>query len=1325
MLANTRRIMSCCLSASLVALAIGAWPGPVEAARQFDRLCSVVKLEIAQELAMERTGFLAILEITNNEPDATLTDFSAALTFRTAADDLADPEDAAHLFFVQPPVIEGVAGIDGSGFIAPGQTAVISWFLMPAVTAGGEDPHGVLYEIGVRLGGAIYGTPLAPEDMPVFPDAITVLPDPRLEIVYFQPHHVLGDNPLTRDVVEAPVPFTLGVLVKNVGFGAARQVSILSEQPRVVESEQGLLMVPQLLGTQVNDAPLDDTSLTVNVGDIPPAQCRKASWEMITTLSGVFTELQASYEHSPELGGRATSTIQSVEAHVLIHEVKNDQPGRDDQLDFLAETTGEHALIPDTLYETDCNTLPVNMLQNVSIEPTGPLTARVLAQADFENWVFIRVDDPAQARYDIARLERSDGKVLDPHNYWTHVHYREEDNQALPYLNILDFASLGDYEYQVTYDAPPDDPDAPVTTLRFQGAADESAGVTYIRPDTRLFFTVEDDNPVTTEYSLDGGPFQPAFPFSMEASGAHRVEYFSVDASGNIEAVQSADLFVSSDPPEIVRLELDGDAVFLAGDSVSVRPDEVTLTFESDTSANALTASVDIFRGLYAWPTLTGVPSSPTTATTAHITVAGPYVDQYRYRLSDAAWSDERAVAEPIELADLDTLPGGSVALSVQGRSGDGDYDTQAVTVTWTVDPAAASLQSTVPTTPTRSTDATLTVSRVDRYQYRWQGGAWQPSTDVVEPITLAALEEGTQIIELIGQQADAPWQLEASATQVQWMVDRGYGLALPGAQQVRHAEIDPGESYVWDGLDDNGDPVLAGWYSIRLTVTDSLNRTTGEVVRVRVHPLISDDHTAAAPEGLGPQKYAQAMGRWMVWQDLRAGNWDIYGRNLSTLDPPVVIADGPMHQERPRTDGRWVVWEDRQPDGTWDIWGRALDAEDLPAAITATAGLDERSPVIEWPYVIYRARSVDDPAAPWQLFVHNLIDAATAPIDATEHDQLAPAIHGDAVVWQDFRNVGDGEIYLKDLLTQEIERITNSPEGQYDPVISDGWVIWAEHIDGNLDLRGYDRRRRATVTLTQTVTDESRPTLNGAWLLYADDEVPQGGINNLRLMNLDNLASIQLTNTASAKERPSLASGRLVWTERTDGQSRAQVAPMPHLQPVYHNLNAVAVTEGMANRLGTAFGLLSRWQEEAGVVAITRYTALLPQPVVERAEWAGDHPAGVDFALVPGEALWIEFDAQQVLDLAGDTCATPALQAGTNVLSFACFPDRYTAFQLIRTLGLDRVAALRVLDGRTGRWVTTTVSVDGSALMGEDFPISRIAVVMLEMKVEVDAWAL
>ena len=74
------------------------------AAQQYQGLCSYVKIEILQELALERIGFLATLEVTNNEGGGSITDFSAGLTFERETSG-GVMEDASHLFFVQPPKV--------------------------------------------------------------------------------------------------------------------------------------------------------------------------------------------------------------------------------------------------------------------------------------------------------------------------------------------------------------------------------------------------------------------------------------------------------------------------------------------------------------------------------------------------------------------------------------------------------------------------------------------------------------------------------------------------------------------------------------------------------------------------------------------------------------------------------------------------------------------------------------------------------------------------------------------------------------------------------------------------------------------------------------------------------------------------------------------------------------------------------------------------------------------------------------------------------------------------------------------------------------------
>jgi beta propeller repeat protein len=1295
-------------------------------AQQYKGLCARVKIEILQELTLERIGFLATLEITNNEGDASITDFSAALTFENPVlSEEGNPNDASDLFFVQPPELEGIDSIDGTGVIPPTKTAVIKWFIIPKIAAGGIQASGVLYLVGCRLAGSIYGQEIAPEVLQVIPDSIRVRPEPQLDITYFQPRDVEGDDPFTMDVVESPVPFIVGCLVRNVGYGTALNVKIDSQQPRIVENREGLLLIAQLLGSRVDDEPTDETSLTVNLGKLEPARCRKCAWDMITSLSGEFIEFKASFTHASELGGIDTSVIKEMNAYFIAHEVINDQPGRDQLLDFLADTDNDTAMLPDTLFESDCNTLPVNHLTNVTAEGFG-LTSTVTAEADREAWVYMRMDDPAQAKYPIESVVRSDGKVLNPHNCWTNIRYERGTNKKLTFLNIFDFVALGSYQYTVTYGQIEPDNDPPETRIRFSGEMQEFGGKYYILPETQIYFTVEDASPVGTYYRLDDDvDFFPAYPFTISEGGEHTVEYYSRDSADNEETHKIAVVVVSADYPGIQSFTLAQEEIFHTGDSLSVVPSAVDLSFEGIMTSSRLDAEIDIFRGVLGWVQLGGIPSSPTSSTEATIAVGGENVDYYRYRLGGGSWSDEVPVGDSIELSGLSE---GTVNLYVKGRSRYGGYlvDDQAVHVSWVV--ASDAPQTTIinaPSTPARETDAMLWVSGVDLYRYTIDSGYYRPETEVSEPIVITGLAEGTHVISVIGKLDGGEWQLEENATTVSWIVDRNYGFDFSNLPQVYHIDIEDvgGDfiTYKWDGRDESGAVLSPGWYTVRLTVRDELGRSTSLAKLVSIGDLMADsdmlwDGTSAS------QKNVHAFGRWAVWQDQRSGNWDIYTLDIGNGSGVAeIIAQGQLNQERPKTDGRYIVWEDRQPDGNWDIWGKELGSAEAPFAITETADLDEQKPAIYWPWVVYQSRPIEDPEAPWQLMAYNMETGSAEDLDPTIQDQLDPEIYRGKVVWQDFRNPGYGEIYLKDLKTGEVRRVTDDPYSQYHPVICENWIVWSDTRDTQSELYGYNLLRDAEVRLTDTPENETRPYLNGKWLVYEEDSA---GVlkNNLRVLHLSNFAAMNLTNFDSEKERPALASGKVIWQDKRSGRSKVMIGSLPNLQAIFDNYNTVAVTEGMVSYLGDAHTLLRLWNSQAGVTSIIRYRSLVPTPVIEAVIWENGQPLGPNFDLEAGTFLWVRFDHSKTLHLGqGGECNSIDLALGENVFSYWCFPDRYSAYALIRDLGKDNIRAIRILDSETGRWVVAAVVDD--RIVGEDFEISRVSVVMLDMKMPVSSW--
>jgi beta propeller repeat protein len=1297
------------------------------AQQQFDGLCSEIKIEILQELTLERVGFLATLEVTNNATDDPITSFSAELTF-IDPDLPAGQQDVSDQFFVKPPELRSINNIDGAGIIPPTQTAIVEWFIIPKISAGGTNPLGERYTIGANLAGRIYGSEIPADVLAVNPDQITVKPEPQLDITYFQPRDVQGDDPFTPEV-EAPVPFVLGVLVKNSGFGPANKLKIKSQQPRIVENERQLILVAQLLGARINDDPLRDAELTVDIGDIPPGTARKGAWDMITSLSGTFVEFKASYTHDTELGGEDTSLINSLEAHFIAAEVKDDRPGTDDIKDFLADTDRDPDQIPDALYGTNGEIYPVNMLLSPTVQLAGGARSHIQASIDvyanYEDWVYMRVDDPQQAKYPIARVTRSDGKVLNPNNYWTNIRYRKTDNRRLTYLNILDFVEVGQYSYNVEYGHVSNDGLPPETRLRFAGQVEiGNDGRYYILPETQIYFTVEDDSIASTQYSLDGGSFRPALPFNITAGGEHVLEYFSVDEFGNAEPHLFASVVVAGGIPDVASFDSDHDEIFVRGQALSARPSQFNFQFRGRENAPGLDAAIDIYSGVLAMATIGGIPSSPTRATDALLVPGGENVDFYKYRLDAGAWSAEVAVSESIALSDLGS---GAHTVDVIGRNANGDYpdDADAASATWTIDPAAAQTTVSGPAMPSAADSLSLTVGgdTVTEYRYRLNDSFFHAQVPVSQPIELAALPPGVHTLDVIGL-IDGEWQSEDMPTRIMLTIDPEYGLDFEDLALVRHEDFDDiGESltyFDWDGRNQDGTILAPGWYTVKLSITDSLGKSTGRVRLVQVGDMLPDRAPISA-EISSVERHPHAAGGVLVWQDQRSGDWDIYSRNVfadGSLDGEQRLSSSALNQENPKTDGEWVVWQDRQPDGSWDIVAVDLENPGTPVTVTTTPSTDEINPSIDWPWVVYQKRAAGaDNNVPWQLEAFNLDTSTPMVVDATAQHQLDPSVDEHRVVWQDWRDAGPGEIYMKDLRSGAVTRITSDSGAQHHPVIDRHWIVWGDTRSGaQNDLYGFNLKRGAEIQLTDTPEDEVRPCINGEWVVYTEDS--SGPLtNNIRMLSFASLSQLQLTNGPSAKDRACMTSGHIIWE---DG-ARVLSGALPNVQPVYNNRTPVVVTPEMVAYQQDAFTLLSVWNRDGSVSEVTRYVTLGPNPVTETATWNGSAAVGDNFPLQAGDFLWIRFRARNVLDLGGGGKDPVDLVAGSNILSACFFPDKYTSYRLVESLGVANVNTAHILDSASGKWQATSV-VNGN-IIGDNFPIPRVAVVMLDLKNPVTNW--
>ncbi|TBW56060.1 hypothetical protein EZI54_10490 [Marinobacter halodurans] len=441
------------------------------AAAAEESLCAVVKIQIAQELTLERQAFEATMRITNSLDSMALENVKVNIQFEDSDGNSvlasSDSSNESAAFFIDldasqhiASVTQGDNGAITDGQIDPAEVAELRWLIVPTVGAGGEGSEGQLYYVGATLSFTYGGES---QTIEVAPDTIVVKPQPNLTLDYFLPNEVNGDNPFT-DEVEPVEPYNLGVRVANTGSGTAHAVKIQSAQPKIIENEHNLLVDFLITGSFVDDAPAQKTLLT-DFGDIPSHSNTTGRWIMETSLTGKFTDFDARFTHADEYGGELTSLVDAVNTHFLLHDVRVDLPGRDHVRDFLAldgATTllyeSEHTGL-DLLNCTDC--LAVTRIDGSlgGGSDSGNGINRTLTVTPPGGAVHIKLADPYQGDQVLSAVTRADGSALDPANYWLSKTLQDDKIHFDHYLNLFDTAAAESYTLtfggQAQVNAPP------------------------------------------------------------------------------------------------------------------------------------------------------------------------------------------------------------------------------------------------------------------------------------------------------------------------------------------------------------------------------------------------------------------------------------------------------------------------------------------------------------------------------------------------------------------------------------------------------------------------------------------------------------------------------------------------------------------------------------------------------------------------------------------------------------------------------------------------------------------------------------------------------
>ena len=479
-----------------------AWVVPVLAQ---ETVCASVRIQIKQQLTLERQAFDAEMKINNTTDSGLITNVSVDVKVMeengTPVAITDDPNASGAKFFIRVSNKQNISDVTGTGVVNPATSAVINWLLIPAPGSAGLNPTGKKYLVGATLKYRYGG-----EDhvLEVSPDVVTVKPLPLLTLDYFLPREVEGDDPLTAEI-EPVVPFTLGVRVKNNGFAAARNLKIDSAQPKIIENNQGLLINFQLTGSYVDDTPTQNT-LLINFGDIAPGTSKTGRWIMESSLSGRFTEFNATFSHADELGGTVTSILEATNAHFLIRDVRVDLPGRDMVRDFLA-VDGDVIRI----YESEgLDTIVTDRSEVAQLQPgTNSQGAAIykLTMPPTDGFVYAKLRDPFNGTKAIATVMRSDAKQMLPENVWLSRTRNPSTKQWEYFVNFFDVNTTGVYESD--FQVPPQVALPPAIQFIADRVTKEGEQVSFL---------VEASSPQGTPITLSAAPLPAGATFTPQAA---------------------------------------------------------------------------------------------------------------------------------------------------------------------------------------------------------------------------------------------------------------------------------------------------------------------------------------------------------------------------------------------------------------------------------------------------------------------------------------------------------------------------------------------------------------------------------------------------------------------------------------------------------------------------------------------------------------------------------------------------------------------------------------------------------------------------------------
>ena len=324
-------------------------------------VCAQVTVQLTKQvLTAGVEDFIATLELSNDQSvplDAVSVQLVITAGNASSAQSQLDGGSTANsLFFIQSMPSSGLSGGDadlGTAVIAAGGTGTFQWLILPFHNAAPTSSN-VVYQVS---GDFTYTQDGVNFSVPLLPATIVVYPSPTLQLDYFLPTIVYGDDPFTPQV-EPSVPFCVGLLLSNAGPGSLLSLSLQSTPPVILDNEKQLLISFVLVGSAVDGQPVVQSALqsAISVGAVGAEVVVDYSDAFTVSLMGSFISYNVTLTETLASLDQRLAIVSGLTKHSLVQKVFLPALNRsaylaDDLPDPPQPATDPFSLpIPDTLH---------------------------------------------------------------------------------------------------------------------------------------------------------------------------------------------------------------------------------------------------------------------------------------------------------------------------------------------------------------------------------------------------------------------------------------------------------------------------------------------------------------------------------------------------------------------------------------------------------------------------------------------------------------------------------------------------------------------------------------------------------------------------------------------------------------------------------------------------------------------------------------------------------------------------------------------------------------------------------------------------------------